>query len=83
MDRSTSVKTHSCFADEEDVQVPHLLFVPHGALSSDHDLAACFCLQLLRRETSWPQNPAYEIILQRERNKILVLNRLGEKKKKM
>lgn len=45
----------------------HLLFVPHGALSSDHDLAACFRLQLLRRETSWSQNPAYEIILQRER----------------
>lgn len=54
-------------------QVSYLLFVSHGALPSHHDLAASFCLQLLGRETSWPQNPADEIILQREAKNILVL----------
>jgi hypothetical protein len=43
----------------------HLLLVPHGALATDHDLAAGLLLQLLRGHAAGTQDPADEVELKK------------------
>lgn len=45
----------------------YLLLVSHGALSSDHNLAAGLSLQLFGRESTWAQDPPYEVELHKGR----------------
>ena len=41
----------------------YLLLVPHGALPSDHDLAAGLSLQLFGGEAAGPQDPPHKVEL--------------------
>lgn len=41
----------------------YLLPVPHGTLSSDHDLASSFCFQLLGSQAAGTQDPPDEVVL--------------------
>ena len=41
----------------------HLLLIPHGALSSDHNFTARLLFQLLRCHSSGSQNPSDKIEL--------------------
>lgn len=45
----------------------YLLLVSHGALSSNHNLAAGLSLQLFGRESTWAQDPPYEVELHKGR----------------
>ena len=44
----------------------NLDLVPHRPLSSDHDLAACVFLKLLRRHSPGTKYPTHEVELQEE-----------------
>lgn len=45
----------------------YLLLVPHGALPSDHDLAAGLGLQLFGCQSSWAQDPPHEVELEKKK----------------
>lgn len=45
----------------------YLLLVSHGAFSSNHNLAAGLCLQLFGCQSTWAQDPPYEVKLHQKK----------------
>lgn len=50
----------------------YLLLVSHGALSSHHNLAAGLCLQLFGCQSTWAQDPPYEVELHKKKQYTLL-----------